>query len=156
MKQLSSPVPGLPLKHPVIVKYEQEELVASPPAALSLKESKELIERLIRDEYSSVTIVIDALDECNSKSRGDLFRFLWGLLKCQGTVVKVFVSSRNEPDIFEVFGNLENLYIEASHNAEDIKNFVEQEVDTRLLGGTAKDDLKELVKRTLCEKAHGV
>lgn len=113
-----------------------------------------MIEKLIRDEYSSVTIVIDALDECTK--RGDLFHFLGDLLKCQGTVVKIFVSSRNEPDIFEVFGDSENLYIEASHNAEDIKNLVEHEVDTRLLGGEAEDDLKELVKKTLCEKAHGV
>lgn len=156
MRQLSSPLPGLPLKSPVIAKYEQDKLEASPPAPLSLKECKKLIEKLIRDEYSSVTIVIDALDECISQERGDLFHFLGDLLKCQGTVVKIFVSSRNEPDISEVFRDSENLYIEASHNAEDIKNFVEHEVDTRLLGGKAEDDLKELVKKTLCEKAHGV
>lgn len=156
VRQLSSPVPGLPLKPPVIAKHEQETLVAKPPAPLSLKESKKLIQRLIQDEYSSVTIVIDALDECNSKKRGDLFRFLGDLLKLPGTIVKIFVSSRNEPDIFEVFGDSDNLYIDASNNAEDIRNFVEQEVETRLLGGKAEDGLKELVKRKLCEKAQGM
>lgn len=156
VRQLSSPVPGLPLKPPVIIKHEQETLIAKPPATLSLKQSKRLIEKLIQDEYSSVTIVIDALDECNSKKRGDLFRFLGDLLELPGTIVKIFVSSRNEPDIFDVFGHSDNLYIDASNNAEDIRNFVEQEVETRLLGGKAEDGLKELVKVKLCEKAQGM
>lgn len=150
MRQLSSQIPGLPLRPSVIAKYEQKKLAASPPATLSLKESKDLIRKLVQDDYSSVTIVIDALDECNSKTRSEFFWFLEELSKFSGTVLKILVSSRNEPDILEVFGDSDNLYIDASNNAKDIRHFVEREVETRLLGGRAEVELKEVVKKTLC------
>ncbi|MCJ1263941.1 hypothetical protein MMC22_003812 [Lobaria immixta] len=156
VRQLSSPVTGLPLKPPVLVKYKQKRLAASPPATLGLKESKELIKELIQDGYSSITIIIDGLDECNSQKRGDIFRYLVELLRLPGTVVKIFICSRNEPDIFESFGDLNSLCIDASNNTEDIRRFVEQEVETRLLGGKADDGLKEMVKKKLCEKAQGI
>jgi hypothetical protein len=78
------------------------------------------------------------------------------LLKLPGVVVKIFVSSRNDPDIFEAFGGSSNLYIDASDNAEDIERFVEQEVERRLLGGKAEDGLKIRVKEALCRKAQGM
>lgn len=115
-----------------------------------------MVKNLIQKEYSHVTIVIDALDECNSTRRGDLFGFLRELLHLPEIVVKIFVSSRNEPDIYDFFGDSSNLYINARDNAEDIRQFVEQAVETRLLGGKAEDDLKKRVKNVLCEKAQGM
>lgn len=91
VRQLSSQIPGLPLRPSVIAKYEQKKLAASPPATLSLKESKDLIRKLVQDDYSSVTIVIDALDECNSKTRSEFFWFLEELSKFSGTVLKILV-----------------------------------------------------------------
>lgn len=121
-----------------------------------MKESKELTRKLIQDEYSSVIIAIDALYECNGRSRGDLFVFLRDLLRMAGVVAKIFVSSRNGPDILEAFGDLSKVSINVGNNAADIRRFVEQEVETRLLGGRADDDLKTRVKHALCEKAQGM
>jgi hypothetical protein len=140
----------------VIAKYNQEKLAGSLNATLRLNDSKELITQLVQ-EYSHVTLVIDGLDECSSRTRGELFLFLMDLVKQKlGPLIKILISSRNEPDIWDVFNYSSNLYIDASDNADDIKCFVEQEVDKRLLSGKAEDELKTRVKTKLCEKAHGM
>jgi hypothetical protein len=102
VKQLSSPVSGLPLKQPIISKYQENLSAGNPPATLALKESKRLITRLIQHEYQHVTLIIDALDECNRDTRRELLIFLVELVKLSGTIVKIFISSRNEP-IFPMF-----------------------------------------------------
>jgi hypothetical protein len=157
LKQLSSPLHGLPLKEPVVTKYERERQANALDAALSIKYSKDILLQLIRQEYSRVTIVIDALDECNRNTRVLLFRFLEEILRQeQGAVVKILISSRTEPDIFDVFGCSSNLYINAEDNAEDIRRFVEEQIDKRLLGGKAEEELRKRAKDELCMKSQGM
>jgi hypothetical protein len=157
VKQLSSPLYGLPLKEPVVTKYEREKQANALDAPLTIKDSKDMILRLIREQYTHVTIVIDALDECNRNTRIALFNFLEEvLLQEQGAVVKILISSRTEPDIYDAFGKSSNLYINAEDNAEDIKRFVEEQIDKRLLRGKAEEELKGRVKKELCTKSQGM
>jgi hypothetical protein len=116
-----------------------------------------MVLRLTREQYTHVTIVIDALDECNRNTRIALFSFLEEvLLQEQGAVVKILISSRTEPDIYDAFGKSSNLYINAEDNAEDIKRFVEEQIDKRLLRGKAEEKLKDRVKKELCTKSQGM
>jgi len=157
LKQLSSPLYGLPLKEPIVTKYERERQGNALDAGLSIKYSKDVLLQLIRQEYSRVTIVIDALDECNRNTRILLFHFLEEILRQeQGAVVKILISSRTEPDILDVFGCSSNLYINAEDNAEDIRRFVDEQIDKRLLGGKAEEELRKRAKDELCMKAQGM
>ena len=157
VKQLSAPLYGLPLKEPVVTKYEREKQNNALDAPLSLKYSKDIILQLIRQDYSRVTIVIDALDECDSNKRAELFRFLQEILRQkQGAVVKILVSSRAEPDINDILGGSSSLYINAEDNAADIRRFVEEHIDKRLLAGKAEDGLRKRVKDELCTKSQGM
>ncbi|KAH6640032.1 hypothetical protein BKA67DRAFT_487827, partial [Truncatella angustata] len=51
------------------------------------------------EEYPAVTIVIDALAEVHNGDRQDLMSALAKLLRSTDTLLKVFISSRNNLDI---------------------------------------------------------
>lgn len=155
-RQLAIPLHGGALKSPVVEKYDEEEKEGRLQAAMSIKDSKLLVRTLIENEYSNVSIVIDALDEIDPNTRTDLFEYLNELVELTAGNVKVFVSSRNEPDIFESFETSSNLLIDATDNAEDIERFVKQEIPKRLLGGKANPDLRNRVQQILCDKAQGM
>ena len=130
--------------------------MGSRAVGLTLDQTENLVVELIRDHYSHVTIALDALDEIDIRRRARMFRFLKKLVRPQQTVVKLLVSSRNEPDILGYFGGSENLYIEANDNADDIRRYVVREVDNNLLMGQAKEALKAKVKDVLTTKAGGM
>lgn len=156
LRQLSSPLPGLPIKSPVVKEYEKEVARGSRKANMTIDETTSLLEKLIHDHYEGVTLIIDALDECDSKKRAQLLDVLTRLTYNTGAVVKTLVSSRVDPDIERHFSITPYLSITATDNAEDIAKFVDQEIDARLLDGRAKVALKERVKAHLNLKAKGV
>jgi ankyrin repeat domain-containing protein 50 len=76
-------------------------------------------------------------------------------------LVKIFVSSRREPDVIDHFGGSLNLEIEATQNYEDIRRYVTVEVEERvkngrLLRGKVSDSLKAEIQRLLLERANGM
>ena len=156
LQQLASPIRGLPIKPPIIKKYRQDKEMGSRAVGLTLDQIENLVLELIRDHYDHVTIVLDALDEIDIRRRARMFRFLKRLVQPQRTVVKLLVSSRNEPDILGYFGGVENLYIEAKDNADDIRRYVVQEINNHLLMGQARDALKAKVEDVLVQKANGM
>jgi hypothetical protein len=74
-----------------------------------------------------MTIVIDALDECNPATRGDLLDALEDLLKTSPCLLKIFVSSRTDQDIVYKLDNYPNLDLDSNRNSEDINLFVRSE-----------------------------
>ncbi|OQE06082.1 hypothetical protein PENVUL_c020G06499 [Penicillium vulpinum] len=75
------------------------------------------------------TIVIDALDECSSQQRRVLLEALEEIRQRCRDVVKIFVSSRHEEDIAVSFKKGEILEVTCQANNEDLKQFVETEVE---------------------------
>jgi hypothetical protein len=76
-------------------------------------------------------------------------------------IVKVFVSSRDDSDIFCRLENSPNLCIHAQDNDNDIRQFIHVEVDTairqkRLLGGLVSPELESLIIDTLEDGARGM
>lgn len=69
-------------------------------------------------------IIVDGLDECNERTRGDLLKTLDHLVRHSTSVIKVFVASRNDRDLTQHFSNSPNLDIKASHNQDDIEKLV--------------------------------
>lgn len=156
LRQLAASLPGLPLKPPVISLYKEEMAMGSQQAQPNIRESENLIRELLQQHYSHVTIVLDALDECDPKTRAEMFTVLARIAYTQGVAVKVLISSRNEPDIFEHFGASSNFYINTKNNSEDIRKLVNSEIDNRLLHGKASEAIRSVVKEELNLKAQGM
>ena len=122
----------------------------------------ETIDRLI--EIASrmpVTILIDALDECQSGQRHELLGALDVLLDKSAHLVKVFVSSRDDVDIVLRLQKHPNIYISIDDNEDDIHRFIQSEIqkatsDRRLLNGTASPDLTSLITDVMAMKAAGM
>ncbi len=136
---------------------EQNGFAAGP---LTLDESTALIIELSQDRPLT-TIIVDALDECDLSSRGDLLDALSGILQDSCGLVKILVSGRADADIVCHFSDCLNLQIEASQNQEDIENYVNSEVEylinrKKLLRGNVPEGLKETIARYLREQAKGM
>ncbi|MCJ1390751.1 hypothetical protein MMC18_003612 [Xylographa bjoerkii] len=122
----------------------------------SLIRGYELILELMKVEYTKVTIIIDALDECQSQQREKLLRFLTRLIKESDAVLKILVSSRDGTEIADHFDIVGSLHIDASDNEADIRQYVDAQIETRLLSGKANHETKARVKTLLNLKAQGM
>jgi hypothetical protein len=160
VRQLSCLKPGLPIMAPITSRYRAREESNFGLTALSLDECLQLILELGKI-YPSIIIVIDALDECCSHTRLDLLEVLDDIIQRSASLVKVFVTSREDSDIVCRLETSPNLYIKASDNHKDIERFVPIEVDKsiksrRLLRGNVSRELRELVVTTLIDGARGM
>jgi hypothetical protein len=111
--------------------------------------------------YPQTTIVIDALDESDPTKRGDLLEGLKMIISTSTSLVKVFLSSRDDADITLELSDVPNLYIHATENMSDIDRFIHRELiyyieRRKLLRGEANDELKTQIVSTLLSNANGM
>ena len=76
-------------------------------------------------------IMVDALDECN-QDLPDLVASLKGVLQQSSSLVKIFVTSREYPDIQDLLNQYPDLCIDASQNQADIELYVKVEVESAI------------------------
>jgi hypothetical protein len=149
-RQLSSTQPGKPLLQPSVDLYNEEEAEGFVSGEPQLDQSLRLIMQLI-ELYPQTTIILDALDECDPALRLDLMRALEHILQHSCSLVKIFVSSRNDQDIVMQLKGYLNLEIDSRRNNNDIAQFVKTEVerlikDEKLLRNSkSKDDMREMI-----------
>jgi hypothetical protein len=98
-----------------------EEKLGRKPEKLSLEESTNVILQIIEDDPA--IIVIDALDECDPVRRQDLLLSLRRIIRESTSVVKIFISSRDDKDIVTRMGRTSEVYIKADYNSKDIEEF---------------------------------
>lgn len=146
--------------------YGQRERDGNSSGSLTVNESRDLILRL-SEKYLQTTIIIDALDECNRDSRRYLFHAI-NMLLSSTSRIKIFLTSRYDDDIKEMFSKSLNHYLDAKDNTSDINNYIETQirlrsdpsraggVDRLLLKGKVDKKLKELVISALQDKADGM
>jgi hypothetical protein len=130
----------LPSQHSdrVKAKYEKEKRASKDHGSirrLAFKECAEFILELATDR--TVTIVIDALDECREnkhqpsegghKDRQDLLDELEKMV-VPGNI-KLFLSSRGDVDIWDRLQDCPIITLNASKNGGDILRFIQSEVD---------------------------
>ncbi|KAJ5657785.1 uncharacterized protein N7484_001434 [Penicillium longicatenatum] len=106
--------------------------------------------------YKKTTIVIDALDECDPESRYDLVQALQMFLEKSKNPVKIFISSRPDPVLKNQLDSSPNVYIQASDNLEDIRKFIDVELDKRAKSRTFLEDLKPQIIAKLLERCQGM
>ena len=127
---------------------------------LSIKDSLQLLSKLLQ-HYQHPAIVIDALDECSEETRGLIIEDLRSILNNATHPVKVFITSRHNLDIEDRLQSLLHVRIEARDNAEDIENYVANELalsvqNRKLLRGKASPELRQLIKDVILRDAHGM
>ena len=97
-RQLPSLQPGHPLLPPTVAAYKKREMEGFASESLGIGESRLLIHQLA-EYYPLTTIVIDALDECDPERRTVPLETLESILQESSSMVKIFVSSRDDQDI---------------------------------------------------------
>ena len=159
VRQLSLSGPHARFSKVVAAKYTERERKHFADGPLRLDECVDLIIKLT-GQYTSTTIIIDALDECDVSTRHSLLAALSSIMQ-HGSSTKIFVSSRDDKDITLQLTDLPNLYIKASNNAKDIHRYVHSKVeqavaDKRLLNGNVSVATVQHISETLTNKAQGM
>ena len=103
-------------------------------------------------------IVIDAVDEIEPSSRHVLLSALTQIVRNSLSVVKVFVTSRDDSNIHVLLSDAVALRILPEYTRKDIEGFVHQEVlsaiqNKRLLNGDVSDNLKRSLMKALVDGA---
>lgn len=104
-------------------QWRLERRKGFPSTELAFETCKEFLPKLIA-AYAKTVLVLDGLDECDKESRHELIRLLDSLVKDSSGVIKVFISSREDRDLFENYISRTHLRVQANDNADDIKAFV--------------------------------
>jgi hypothetical protein len=120
--------------------------------ALELAESQKLLLAVI-PQCPNLTLVIDALDECNSRS--DILGFLASLQR-KPSKIKILVTSRREHDIQQAFANLPQVHLDKLSVQRDVHLYLSSIVsrDERLR--RLNPSLKRLMVETLTNRAQGM
>ncbi|PWO21513.1 SPS1, Serinethreonine protein kinase [Pyrenophora tritici-repentis] len=160
-RQLSCLEPGKPLLEPSVSLYREKEAEGFASGPLQMDETLNLVLQLIA-QYPLTTIVIDAMDECDPQKRHELLKALEKILQNSSSLVKIFVSSRNDQDIVLRLRNYPNLEIDSRRNCDDIARFVNEQVeelvqDGRLLSySDSETEMKKLIVGKVIEGAAGM
>lgn len=106
--------------------------------------------------YPKTTLVLDALDECEPQSRWQLVKMIQDLTSKSGRLLKVFISSRPDGDIRELFASQPNITIQAADNQEDIEIFVNKEIIRHRRWNKISPLLRDEIVKTLLDRSSGM
>lgn len=158
MRQASDLPGGPPLHHTLKDRYHKRRVQGD----VSAEEAAEIISNTIEDRPATY-ILIDALDECDRWKREVLIDALKRILVESKSLVKVFVTSRdNHQDITWSMRGFPALCIDASQNQADIVHYVQYSVqraiDRKKLLPTERVtiDVHKAIVDSLCNGADGM
>jgi hypothetical protein len=160
-RQMSNLRPELPLLKPTVDLFQRKESQAFASGPLRIDESCSLIIELT-EHYPMTVIVIDALDECDPEKRENLLEALERILQSSSSLVKIFVSSRDDQDIVFRLRGYPNLEISCGSNFDDIARFVRMETNRlvqkrRLLKHSqAREEMEQHIVDAVVEGAAGM
>ncbi|KAF8535048.1 hypothetical protein BDD12DRAFT_754152, partial [Trichophaea hybrida] len=124
---------------------------------LSLKESQELLIK-VTNIYSQTTICLDALDEVQPDIRISLLEALKLVIETSKNLVKIFATSRNDPDILDEFSKFPRIDVQPEDHASDINRFIKSKVEHNkiLLRGKASDEVQRKICDVLGTRSRGM
>ena len=140
--------------------YNKEQKDPSSRRQLNFDSSLSLLGHLV-ECFEHPVVVLDALDECSEEVRGQLLGGLLSIIRNAKCPLKVFISSRHNLDIENHLRDLPHVCIEARDNAQDIENYVRQQLtmrvqDKRLLQGNVSHELSKCIEETILGGANGM
>ncbi|KAF8535474.1 hypothetical protein BDD12DRAFT_752039, partial [Trichophaea hybrida] len=127
---------------------------------LSLQETQELLIK-ITDIYPQTTICVDALDEIDPDIRLRLLKSLKYVIEKSKSLVKIFATARNDPDILSQFITFPRIDVQPDDHASDISNFINSTVehavaDAKLLHGNESNKLQLEICDVLRTRSKGM
>jgi ankyrin repeat domain-containing protein 50 len=132
--------------------YIQTRQKASEP---TISECKDLLLEFI-NLYPKTTLILDALDECEKHKRGVLIEIFDYFVAHASRPVKIFISSRPDSDIREIFKTRANIEIQATDNHDDITRFVKSEITRHPRWNKMSSGLQTDIIETLQERSQGM
>ena len=159
LKQLSSLGPDGRVRHAIATEYKQRRHDAERDGLdvrnLAFSECTQLILELTSE--APAIIVIDGIDELGDSSQ-DLLDALRYLVEHSSSVLKVFVSSRDEAAISRSLRHAKTIPVTSADNSKDIAVFVKHHVSKaieqkRLLGGRVSASLQEVITTKIIDGA---
>lgn len=160
VKQLCIAWPDGSFPRTVETLYKKRELNGHAQGSLTTRESTELLVMLSAG-FRRITIFIDALDECGESRIGALLDTLVSLVSLsKGSVIKIFVTSRDEPMIRNRLQEFPQVFIQHEDITRDIEVYIASEVQSRidsreLLNGMVIGELRTRIIHYLQQHAHG-
>lgn len=106
--------------------------------------------------YPKTTLVLDALDECDSDSRDQLMEVIDFLLSESKRPLKLFISSRPNEDIRVQFLTRPNIEIQAKDNGDDVKKFINERIAKSKILESMSASLREDIIKTLFNRSQGM
>ncbi|KAF2117126.1 hypothetical protein BDV96DRAFT_571602 [Lophiotrema nucula] len=163
VKQLAvCPTKDNKLHEDLLKLYDKKKHSGFASAKLSFDESKDILVKILR-AFSSVVLVLDALDECHEDDRSILFGVFTELIYSLSHIrLKIFISSRRNDDIKRQLLEEANLGVEATDNEDDIRQFVMERIEEDHQRRKNKrlrqisDELKLQIIDVLYEKSNGM
>ena len=163
LRQLTGRESTLPLRGSVAQEYgRRREKATETGAGVKPLDAEEVFKYILDiTAVDPVTIVIDALDEVDESRRNVLFDALERIIQESQSVVKLFISSRNDGDIVERFEQYPNVGITSELNHLDIQSFVRSKIEAaikskKILRGKVSPDLRTEICKTLIAKSQGM
>ena len=143
---------------PVVEKYRDQKKKDGAP--LTLLESQDLLVQLL-NEFPQTTICVDALDEVDSETRINLLKALKYVIQESKNLVKIFATSRHDPDILKHFEIFPRIEIQPDDNIGDINLFITRTVrnsivDNELLCGECNEQLAQDICQALRTRSKGM
>lgn len=123
---------------------------ASEKITSSIDESQAIVLDLVK-KYPQTTLIVDALDECDTRTRAQFVRVLDTLVVQSARPIKIFVSSRPDRDIKERFERGSNVEIRATDNRGDIVKFVDYEINRNEDHASWRNRIGPKLLGTICE-----
>ncbi|THY87126.1 hypothetical protein D6C92_08177 [Aureobasidium pullulans] len=140
-------------------KCTEAERDGLDPSNLTIAECVDLILELT--STTSATIIIDALDECESSKRYQILEALENIVRSSRNVVEVLISSQRASDIDAKFSGHDQIAISATETHNDLIRFIDLQVDSVIKSGcltpgrVVTQDLRKHVAGVLKSDAHG-
>ena len=135
-------------------EWNEQKLKGFPSRHLSIEKCKEIFPELLK-AYAQSTIIIDGLDECDAKTRQELISVLEDIVNGSESLVKIFIASRDDPDLKQQYQSGRNLQVSANHNQEDIKKYVRFRMESHK-SFKVSDSTKDLILEKMSEKSQGM
>ncbi|KAF8537917.1 hypothetical protein BDD12DRAFT_911128 [Trichophaea hybrida] len=160
VRQLSTPWGGDTIPSCIDNSYTQKEKPGFASGSFTFQECCVLVPELLKS-YKKVTLILDALDECDRSTRHHLINELNKLVNDSSScIIKILISSRPDKDIKHRFHVVPNISIGATDNHDDIKKFITNSIDSSPPDWrdevTSTPGLQEDIINTLQEKADGM
>lgn len=158
VRQLSASAGDAALPTCVADVYRSKQSNAFPSGSLTFEESSIILGQLA-DALSTLTVVLDALDECEQDSRMQLVKLFSEQIARSSKPIKIFMSSRPDRDIKDRLKSEPNLEIDALSNHDDIAKYAKEQIEENCPSSWQRSvghDLRDRIYQVLLDQCEGM